>query len=711
MAQSSIQTQLNQARRGVLRRDTLRKAVLGNGSGQVDVPGDNLGRHWARFILGSDDNGFPLYGPVMTVLASGALYLADEGRQVWLKMRNGLWVIEDADSDDLRNAGIDARALRPNDRYNKFRYLDEIVNLNAYKVEGLIVAVREWIYHTANNTIKIWQGTDAGTHVELTSYVPAVVDTKCYALLVFNVSEHILGNDPLEIISSTPISLFSDLGESDLQECYDAFPVDDIIIPIRAFTLEYGQTEIGGPDTDVDLRQFINIPAVGVMLSFIVSGDSGTPQTIEDGNTLQILGGTGLSSVASTTDTLTLNLDNTAVSAGAYTYAGFTVDAQGRLIAASSGTAPVTSVGGTAPIASSGGTTPVISHNTSGVVAATYAYPTTLDVNATGHITSITAGTAPVNPPFVDTQTIIKGSADATKLLRFEVDGFTTATTRVLTAPNYDGTIATIAGAEAFSNKAITSSTLDSSPIGSTTASTGKFTSLEVTTAHLIMPSLGGGAGSVQYKNGATVNNEFYHDGSNYLMFNNTGQMQFRNTANAEVNFFTNGVARIRIAASGLISLANTSVSAATQVDISNTSALTNTILTLVTTRHNTSGTPAANYGSAHLNTLQSSASPSREASIQDTYWVTATDASRASRLDVSAYYTSTKQVGLSIQGDTGGVKTSVNGVAPVAPPTYGVPVGTPTRTTFDTTTVTLQQLAERVYAIIIDQQAFGPFK
>lgn len=68
-------------------------------------------------------------------------------------------------------------------------------------------------------------------------------------------------------------------------------------------------TDDGGTDTTL---------GAGGMTSFDVSGDLGSNQTISDGNTLQIIGGTNLSSTASATDTITLNM-NSSVSLTAIT--------------------------------------------------------------------------------------------------------------------------------------------------------------------------------------------------------------------------------------------------------------------------------------------------------------------------------------------------------------------------------------------------------
>ena len=74
-----------------------------------------------------------------------------------------------------------------------------------------------------------------------------------------------------------------------------------------------------------------------------------------------------------------------------------------------------------------------------------------LSTNGAATLSWVSCSGGGSTPPFVDTTNIIKGSVDATKLLRFEVDGFTTATTRTLTPQNASYTLAGIDLAQTFS--------------------------------------------------------------------------------------------------------------------------------------------------------------------------------------------------------------------------------------------------------------------
>lgn len=82
-------------------------------------------------------------------------------------------------------------------------------------------------------------------------------------------------------------------------------------------------------------------------------------------------------------------------------------------------------------------------------------YPV-VTTDAQGRVVTATTQAIPSGAPFTDTTPLVAGSVNPTKLLRFEVDGFTASVTRVLTPPDQDGTLAVLEIANTFTKAPLT---------------------------------------------------------------------------------------------------------------------------------------------------------------------------------------------------------------------------------------------------------------
>ncbi len=137
-------------------------------------------------------------------------------------------------------------------------------------------------------------------------------------------------------------------------------------------------------------------------------------------------------------------------------------------------------------------------------------------------------------------------------------------------------------------------------------------------------------------------------------------------------------------------------------------SAATTGSTTTLTLTHNSSGTPTAGFGSNIQFRAKTSTTTSINCGQIEWVWADATHASRKSRAIHYVNDFGGAREAFRLEASGTAAMIGFLGASAVARTSLAAASGTATRTTYDTATVTLPQLAERVKAIIDDLRSYG---
>lgn len=159
------------------------------------------------------------------------------------------------------------------------------------------------------------------------------------------------------------------------------------------------------------------------------------------GTVTSITAGTGLNG-GTITGSGTISLANTFVTPGTYSYPTISVNQQGQITSAASGSA-VSSVGASSPLSSTGGTTPTISLQNSGVSAGSYTNAN-ITVDATGRVTSASSGSSGGSTPTYSSSTNQGTAINPTDTALNDVGTFSMASNGIATVVLNSGSANTL---------------------------------------------------------------------------------------------------------------------------------------------------------------------------------------------------------------------------------------------------------------------------
>jgi|GEM_PF-3521783 len=231
-------------------------AILGDGAGRI-YDNTNRGYVYIRVLNSVSDTGVPIYTAPFTVRHNpNAQYKVADGTRVRLFIdRDGELAIEGADFTGMIAANQNPAIFNSGTPETKFINPSRLTTLMSFAIGNgstptLKIGVQALLYITSGTTFQFF----AGAQYDFTANVPATSGKKALAVVYLDTTTNALGS----VVGSDKDAILN-FDTADYTEVVGLIPLT--ALPSGMWVLTNGMTTITEKQLQLDLRQWMNLPA------------------------------------------------------------------------------------------------------------------------------------------------------------------------------------------------------------------------------------------------------------------------------------------------------------------------------------------------------------------------------------------------------------------------------------------------------------------